>query len=61
MALVSVVLTAARNNAEWCDALCRTYGVTGVFHPDDWTSPERTPRQSRLGALARLADVAFPP
>ena len=43
MALVSVVLAAARNNAEWCDAFSRTYGVAGVFHPDYWTSPERTP------------------
>ena len=43
MAPVSVVLAAARNNTEWCDAFCRTYGVAGVFHPDYWTSPERTP------------------
>jgi hypothetical protein len=34
---------AARNNAEWCDTVCRTHGVHGVFHKDAWISPQRTP------------------
>ncbi|MFE2376943.1 hypothetical protein [Streptomyces sp. NPDC059398] len=37
------VSAAARNNAEWCDALCRTHGVRGVFSPAAWTCAERTP------------------
>jgi hypothetical protein len=39
----SVVTAAARNNAEWCDAVCRTHGLRGVFARDAWTSPRRTP------------------
>jgi hypothetical protein len=35
---------AARNNAEWCDALCRTHGIPGRFDPDAWVNPHRTPR-----------------
>ena len=34
---------AARNNAEWCDAFCRTHGVLGRFRTDAWFSPVRTP------------------
>ncbi|GGO68693.1 hypothetical protein [Nonomuraea cavernae] len=37
------VIEAARNNAEWCEAVCRTHGITGVFGPRAWTSPVRTP------------------
>src|SRR3954447_4459545 len=36
-------LTAARNNAEWCDVLCRTHEIAGTFHSDAWTSAHRTP------------------
>jgi hypothetical protein len=43
MAAASVVHAAARNNAEWCDALCRTHGITAHFDADSWTSPKRTP------------------
>jgi hypothetical protein len=35
---------AARNNAEWCDALCRTHGIPGRFDPGAWVDPVRTPR-----------------
>jgi hypothetical protein len=35
---------AARNNADWCDTLCRTHGIAGRFDPDAWVSPQRTPR-----------------
>jgi len=43
MAAASVVHAAARNNAEWCDALCRTHGISGHFDTNSWTSPKRTP------------------
>jgi hypothetical protein len=39
-----LALAAARNNAEWCDALCRTHGIPGRFEPDAWVNPQRTPR-----------------
>ncbi len=35
---------AARNNAEWCDAVCRAHGLPGAFDADAWTSAHRTPR-----------------
>jgi hypothetical protein len=38
-----LVRAAARNNAEWCDAFCRTHGVAGRFRADSWCSPLRTP------------------
>jgi hypothetical protein len=34
---------AARNNAEWCDILCRTHGISGTFDADAWAAPRRTP------------------
>lgn len=34
---------AARNNAEWCDAFCRTHGIAGRLRADSWCSPVRTP------------------
>lgn len=43
MAGVPAVYAAARNNAEWCDAFCRTYGIVGRLEPELWTSPKRTP------------------
>jgi hypothetical protein len=43
MAGVPVVYAAARNNAEWCDAFCRTYGIAGRLEAEFWTSPKRTP------------------
>jgi len=38
-----LVHVAARNNAEWCDAFCRTHGIAGRFDDDAWWSAERTP------------------
>lgn len=35
--------TAARNNAEWCEAVCRAHGLPGDFGPRAWTNPRRTP------------------
>ena len=34
---------AARNNAEWCDIVCRSHGGTTRFDDDAWTSGRRTP------------------
>jgi hypothetical protein len=34
---------AALNNAEWCDAVCRSHGGTTRFDDDAWTSQRRTP------------------
>ena len=39
----SWVRIAARNNAEWCDILCRSHGLPGRFDPDAWVDPQRTP------------------
>ena len=40
----SHVQTAARDNARWCDAVCRAHGLPGEFTADTWTSARRTPR-----------------
>ncbi|WP_234423751.1 hypothetical protein [Intrasporangium calvum] len=37
------IALAARNNALWCDAVCRTHGLPGVLDELAWTSPRRTP------------------
>lgn len=37
------VRAAARNNAEWCDAVCRAHGLQGEFRADAWVSAHRTP------------------
>jgi hypothetical protein len=39
----SLIRLAAQNNAEWCDAFCRTHGTVGHFRADYWFSPVRTP------------------
>lgn len=41
--MVNHGIDAARNNAEWCDTLCRTHGVRGKFTTAAWTSAGRTP------------------
>ncbi len=35
--------SAARNNAELCDLVCRSHGITGTSATDAWTSRRRTP------------------
>ena len=37
------IASAARNNAEWCDIVCRTHGIAGDFQLHFWASPTRTP------------------
>lgn len=34
---------AIRENAAWCDLMCRTHGLTGVTDDDAWTVPRRSP------------------
>src|SRR5215211_524581 len=34
---------AARNNAAWCDAVCRTHGLAGTFTDGAWSVPRRSP------------------
>jgi hypothetical protein len=38
-----LVLAAARNNAEWCDIVCRLHGQAGMYHDGGWTVPKRSP------------------
>jgi hypothetical protein len=38
-----VLLEAARNNAEWCDLVCRTHGGATAFHTDAWVTATRSP------------------
>lgn len=38
-----LVESAARNNAGWCDTICRLHGIVGEFGADAWTSATRTP------------------
>jgi hypothetical protein len=35
---------AARNNAEWCDLVCRTHGAAGTFGLHIWSTSVRSPR-----------------
>ncbi|MCT9935342.1 hypothetical protein N5079_34580 [Planotetraspora sp. A-T 1434] len=39
----SAVLAAARNNAEWCDAMCRAHGLPGGFTESLWFNPRKAP------------------
>ncbi len=34
---------AARNNALWCDVVCRSHGISGTFDSAAWSSSVRTP------------------
>jgi hypothetical protein len=38
-----LVAAAARNNAEWCHAFCRSHGIEGRFENGRWYSSVRTP------------------
>ncbi|SDI57850.1 hypothetical protein [Nonomuraea jiangxiensis] len=52
---------AVRNNAEWCDLMCRTHGIPGTFTDLAWTNPTRTPPlypdAVTLSPAASAADV----
>jgi hypothetical protein len=46
-------IRAARNNAEWCDAVCRAHGNPGEFHDDIWLNRNSVPRfYPNAGTLA---------
>jgi hypothetical protein len=46
-------IRAARNNAEWCDAVCRSHGNSGEFHEDMWLNRHSVPRfYPNAGTLA---------
>jgi hypothetical protein len=38
-----LVGASARNNAEWCDVVCRSHGLSPRFRADAWLSERRTP------------------
>ena len=38
------IIRAARNNARWCDAVCREHGNPGEFRDDIWLNRHRVPR-----------------
>jgi hypothetical protein len=38
-----LVGVAARNNAEWCDVVCRAHGLSPRLGSGAWTSDQRTP------------------
>ncbi|MFF4319863.1 hypothetical protein [Streptomyces sp. NPDC001568] len=41
--LSALLLAAARNNADWCDAVSRAHGVPTTFTPAAWSGAVRTP------------------
>jgi hypothetical protein len=46
-------IRAARNNAEWCDAVCRAHNNPGEFHDGIWISRHPVPRfYPNVGTLA---------
>ncbi len=48
------IIRAARNNAQWCDAVCRAHGNPGEFHNDIWLNRHRVPRfYPNAGTLAQ--------
>ncbi|MFH8484146.1 hypothetical protein [Streptomyces longisporoflavus] len=66
----ALVRAAARNNAEWCDAVCRAHGLAGEFGEGTWSSTRRTPPlypdavsltpQASAADLAARIDTASP-
>jgi hypothetical protein len=48
---------AARNNAEWCDAVSRSHGNPGEFHEDMWLNRHTVPRfYPNAGTLAEPSE-----
>ncbi|MEU8764006.1 hypothetical protein [Streptomyces sp. NPDC048659] len=56
-----LLAAAVRNNADWCDTMCRAHGLPGSFGTRAWSSPRRTPLYYpdavTLDADATAADV----
>jgi hypothetical protein len=50
---------AVRNNAIWCDVVCRAHGRPGKFLPDLWINHQPTPRfYPNVVTLTRPRDVS---
>ena len=50
---------AARNNALWCDSMCRAHGVPGEFHETAWLYRHPVPRfHSNLVTLSNQRQTA---
>ncbi|WDZ82970.1 hypothetical protein [Micromonospora cathayae] len=41
--MTAEVLTAADNNAAWCDTVCRSHGLAGWGDGEAWSVPRRSP------------------
>ncbi len=58
---MTIAELAARDNAEWCDTMCRAHGSGGAFAERAWTSAVRTPLYYpdavTLSPTATAADV----
>lgn len=39
----AATVEAVRDNAAWCDLICRTHGLAGVTDADAWSVPRRSP------------------
>ncbi|RTL65079.1 MAG: hypothetical protein EKK41_20665 [Hyphomicrobiales bacterium] len=57
------LVLAARNNAIWCDAICRAHELPGEFHDGYWLTRRGTPRfypdvVTTAGAEAAPAQIA---
>ena len=54
------IICAARNNARWCDTVCRAHGNPGEFHDDIWLNRHRVPRfYPNAGTLAEPHQQQF--
>ena len=62
----SRVEQAARNNAVWCETICRVHGTPGEFHDTLWLNRHPVPRfypnvvttlATQTGMAAQLADI----
>jgi hypothetical protein len=49
---------AVRNNAKWCDLVCRSHRIQTSFRPDLWAAAERAPQfyPDAITLRARLAE-----
>src|SRR5882672_8413467 len=53
------VMSAVRNNSQWCDAVCRAHQVPGEFHDAYWVNRGKVPPYtSKLISLAGQAQAA---
>lgn len=52
------LLEAARNNAEWCDTVCRSHGSAGTFSALSWTNPGAPPHRRPHSTSSRVGFVS---